>query len=484
MNPSSYYQAQIETESEKYSTLKRHDRFYSIGRGVLMLGAAALFYGFYADGIKELGIIGFFALLGFGVVFRHHQTLRSKLTHTVRKLEVLEVELRYTNEDYSSLDEGMRFRDEEHPYSSDLDIYGKKSLFQRLNRAKSQGAKQLLADELNQLSWKEVAEQQHCIEQLAKDPLRMIEFRTILAGLEETDVLAKVIRWTQSPSVIPIFFWKPLIWVFTLAFPLAFAWIIWTNNMALLDVLIYPFLLNLLVLGAGMKAIKKEHAWVDQIHKDVAVKSKLIEHFLSWDTQDTLLDREKKKLTELDSDASEELRKMGRIIGQLDGMSNLVAAVVLNGTLLYHVHVYWQLVRWKTQYGPSIVRWLEAVESVEVWVSKGQFKFNHPSYAFPTMVGNNKFEAEGLGHPFLTDDKRVANDVDFEGYKMMVLTGSNMAGKSTFLRAIGVNMILASVGLPVCATRLSLSPFQLLSSMKPQDSVNDDRSYFLAEVLR
>lgn len=449
-----------------------------------MVSAWVLIYIAIVRSIPLLWGVAVLLIIVFGWVLRSHVKLRSRLEHVNRKLVVIGAELSYLNYDLAAFDDGTAFQKEDHPYSTDLDVFGRGSLFQRINRAKSKGGRTKLAEELQQLSWKAMGEKQAAVRSISEQPGYLLEFQSILAGLDQNDVKGMVLKWLEAEDTTPWFFSRWMLLGLSLVFPIAAVWLFALGGLESTGNLIYPFLFNLILLGAGLKHIKRQHASVDAVHKSMAVKSRLIDAFLQWDIQSPLMSGLRERFNVEQARADQELLRLGRIIGQLDGMSNLLGAAVLNGVFLYHAHVFSQLMSWKRRYGKHVLDWLETIEEIEAWVSKAQFHFNHRDFAFPEVVSGNTFRATGIGHPFLKEDKRVVNDVHFDGYKLMVLTGSNMAGKSTFLRTLGVNMILAAMGLPVCAKRMSISPFQLLSSMKPQDSINDDRSYFQAEVLR
>lgn len=484
MDTRAFYQEELATNLAEQAGLKKRDTRFSVLRGMLTVAVFVLIYFAIVQRLPFLWTLASLLIVVFAWILRFHIKLRSRLEHVDRKLGVIRTELNYLGHDLSALDEGSAFRNEDHPYSTDLDVFGKGSLFQRVNRAKSKGARAKLAEELQYLSWELLGEKQAAIRAMVDQPVHLLEFQTILAGLDQDDVKGKVQKWLEVEDTTPWFFARWIRLGLSLVFPIATVWVIAFGGVESIGSLIYPFLFNLLLLGAGIKHIKRQHAAVDAVHKSMAVKSRLIDAFLQWELKSPLMSELRGRFNLEQARADQEFRRLGRIIGQLDGMGNLLGAAVLNGMFLYHAHVFSQLMAWKHRYGLHVLDWLKATEEIEVWVSKAQFHFNHQDFAFPEGVSGNTFSADGIGHPFLKANKRVVNDVVFDGFKLMVLTGSNMAGKSTFLRTLGVNMILASMGLPVCAKRLSISPFQLLSSMKPQDSINDDRSYFQAEVIR
>ncbi|MCL1822405.1 MAG: hypothetical protein FWG22_06240, partial [Prolixibacteraceae bacterium] len=144
------------------------------------------------------------------------------------------------------------------------------------------------------------------------------------------------------------------------------------------------------------------------------------------------------------------------------------------------------LQKWYRNYSEKLIVWIETAEEIDALISFGFFADNNPDFSYPQPVeGDFIFEAKALGHPLLKREKRVTNDFTMDGWaKIAVITGANMAGKSTFLRTAGVNMILGRAGAPVCAAGMRFSPVNLYSSMRTTDSLLKDESYFLAELRR
>lgn len=139
---------------------------------------------------------------------------------------------------------------------------------------------------------------------------------------------------------------------------------------------------------------------------------------------------------------------------------------------------------WKRTHAQHITPWLTVIAEVEVLHSFATFAYNNPTFAYPSLNDQQLISFEGLGHPLIPAKDRIDNSISFALHRFMILTGSNMSGKSTFLRALGVNMLLASMGLPVCAQKATIHPMPLLVSMRLSDSLSDGKSYFFAEINR
>ena len=151
---------------------------------------------------------------------------------------------------------------------------------------------------------------------------------------------------------------------------------------------------------------------------------------------------------------------------------------------LYHLHVLRGLSNWRKNYAVHIEDWLSVIGAFEKFNSLANFSFNNPAFTFPSINENNEIQFEDLGHPLISREKSVTNSIAFQPQSFFILTGSNMSGKSTFLRTLGINMVLAGIGAPVYAHKANVHPLPVIVSMRLSDSLTDSESYFYAEVKR
>ena len=191
-----------------------------------------------------------------------------------------------------------------------------------------------------------------------------------------------------------------------------------------------------------------------------------------------------KQLSAEQSSASKSISRLSRLLDDLDSVGNILVSIPLNIFTFYHLHAYRKLLDWKRTYAQHITPWLTVIAEVEVLHSFATFAYNNPTFAYPSLNDQQLISFEGLGHPLIPAKDRIDNSISFALHRFVILTGSNMSGKSTFLRALGVNMLLASMGLPVCAQKATIHPMPLLVSMRLSDSLSDGKSYFFAEINR
>jgi DNA mismatch repair ATPase MutS len=168
----------------------------------------------------------------------------------------------------------------------------------------------------------------------------------------------------------------------------------------------------------------------------------------------------------------------------MDSIGNFVTALFFNGTFLFNVHVLKALIQWKKEHADALEDWLAVIGEFEMLNSLANLSYNNPDFVFPILNTNFEIDFSNVSHPLLNPETRVGNEVQFYPQSFMILTGSNMSGKSTFLRSLGINMVLSGMGSAVCASQANVHPLPVLVSMRLSDSLSDSESYFFAEIKR
>jgi DNA mismatch repair ATPase MutS len=196
--------------------------------------------------------------------------------------------------------------------------------------------------------------------------------------------------------------------------------------------------------------------------------------------------KEKKNLVNSGAEkASKISKKFSNAIDSLEQRNNFLLGVLLNGFMLWDLRQSYKLEKWISQNKHHVKNWFEIIKFVDSYNSLGNFTFNHKDYVFPQISNNGTvMKAENLSHPLLDPKKRIANDFRIGNEQFFIITGANMAGKSTFLRTVSLQILMANIGLPVCATSCDYSPIKLITSMRTTDSLSDDESYFFSELKR
>lgn len=391
----------------------------------------------------------------------------------------------YLNKNRAPFENGSEFINPSHPYSFDLDFFGPHSFYHHLNRTATQmGKKKLASTLLAFLTNEKIKENQLAIKELsAKLEWRQEIFAIgkINQDCEESysDLLiwarkdrSKVSKWLLIASyvtsaVLAIF----LVMYFYTPYELF-------GNLAFL-----LFLVNLALLGTQTKKINAERITsteTDKILRQYSLILQMIEH---EEFESSVLNNLKSQLNYKQTTASTKIEQLSKLFTRLDHVQNLFAGIV-NGFYPFHLQTLVGLSTWREECASQVDKWLNVIGEVEALGSLANFAHNNPNYVYPTLNGDQKISFENLGHPLIPKEDRVNNNVSFENQHFFILTGSNMSGKSTFLRTLGINMVLVNIGAPICATKANIHPLPVLVSMRLSDSLNDNESYFLAEVKR
>jgi hypothetical protein len=384
---------------------------------------------------------------------------------------------------------GERFADPHHPYASDLDLFGRASLFELLSTARTRGGEARLA------SWLKKGASIGDL-RLRHEAIR--ELRPMLDWREEIAVLGEDVRsgvnadqlaaWAAAPPS-PFPAWMRIL---ALAFAIfaAFA-LLWFFGTGFVDVNArLALLLTALVEGVFFALIRNRiRATVDAVNepaRDLDILSQLLATVEArrFETQ---------KLTSLRSavdvegwPASRRIARLRRWVELLDSRDNL-ALRVIGPLLLWTPQVAMGVENWRARNGRFIAGWLDAVAEIEALSALANYAWEHPSDPFPEFQDEQiVFDGEALAHPLIPAERAVANSVRLsaEHTRVLVVSGSNMSGKSTLLRTVGVNTVLALAGAPVRAKRLALTPAALGASIRNVDSLEEGQSRFMAEILR
>lgn len=365
-------------------------------------------------------------------------------------------------------------------FANDLTVFGNNSLYHILNRTGSRPGKQKLAAALMlpSLNKQQIEEQQACVKELSGK----IHFRqTLLAHtllLKEEEALPQMMAGLpehagaalqQSP-------WKQLAWIWPISGVLIIFYSIWIDQ--------YTWLLLFTMLG--LLVLSLVLGKISLLYNHISKKSYLFTQYAAcfdWICAAQLehpgLQQKQERLTE----AAGAFRKLSRLIGVFDLRLSLFSFFV-NGLFLSDLVCALAYLRWNQKYQSSFKDWFDAMGEIEMLNSIANFQYNHPSFVFPTIVADQLvMNATGLGHPLMKTDTAVCNDFSIgDPAKLHLVTGSNMSGKSTFLRAVGLNMVLAQIGAPVFAQSFSCRPVRILTSFHHIDSLEESTSYFYAEL--
>jgi DNA mismatch repair ATPase MutS len=368
--------------------------------------------------------------------------------------------------------------------SGDLDVFGPGSIYHLLNRTTTWHGTQQLATLLQQpLLAKEAIEQQQLAVQVLS---RQKELRQLLTahGLineEKEGNLHDIGNWLQQPLIIHDKKWIQWLRLLVSLYSVAgFIYYLFTNNYYPLIPVIF---VSWGVIGSFAKRIHEQHTLLGKKQSILGQYATILSLFCKAETGDAVLLQKEKAMA---AEAHQSVKKLSRLSAMFDQRLNLIVNIFLNSFFMYDIQCLWVLENWKQQHKSRFNNWIHCVGMIETLNALATFAFNNPQYHYPAVNTDTvSISATQLSHPLIPAKVAVANDCTFGLNEQLVLvTGSNMSGKTTFLRTLGVNCILAQCGAPVCAASFTFTPMVIRSSIRVSDSLMEQTSYFMAELKR
>lgn len=477
----SYYRQRQANFSSSLEATSRKIRSVSNAR----LGVAVLFLGAIYFGLKTQEVLYLlpFVLIVFILLVRQHATLFSKKTDLENLTRVQKYELYALDGDVSHNSSGSEFINIRHPYTHDLDIFGEGSVFQYINRGNTREGKRLLAERLSRKPEKleDIRRWQDAIRELSEKGDFRQEIQALGMQLDEhPDDRNQLLRWLAEPSFI---YGKKFYTIILNVFPpitvalvlLAF----FISGVSTLAILAAAF--QWTFLGFHLKRVNQFHQYISRKKNALEKYARILSCIRNEKYASTLM----QSVGACAADGNQKVKGLASLVGAFDARLNSMMNLVVNSLLLYDLQCVYRLEKWKVANASELLSWLDTVKETEVLCSFATFSFNHPQYVFPEINNDLTLAATGLGHPMLKDRDRVVNNVQLDqDDSVIIITGANMAGKSTFLRAVGVNVALALAGSPVCADRFNCPFLDIRSGMRTADSLRENKSYFYAELDR
>nr|WP_315175798.1 DNA mismatch repair protein [uncultured Flavobacterium sp.] len=480
------YKVKKEAYSEALYKINKKYNSISILRLLTIVFFLVSLYYYIKTSTVFFMVLAVLLLVLFIVLMRFHSRLLFQKKIKQALLAINENEIEYLNREKIPFENGLEFNDFHHPYAYDLDIFGDHSVFQNLNRTATFIGKKTLAKQLlTLLPNEEIVRNQQAIHELDKKLNWRQEFLALAKVSDDTksgyETLLQWNSFTGSPltrvSVVFSF-------VLPLLFLVTFIAYVVTSNPAFLSVISLLVVINLGFLGLFLKRIQIEIANASNIDKTIKQYGLLMQKIEEESFQSQKLKDLQQKLTFKKENASVHLKQLASLFGNMDSIGNFVTAILFNATFLFNVHVLKALLQWKKEHTEALENWLEVIGEFEMLNSLANFSHNNPSFVYPTLNTDFQIDFSNLSHPLLNPATRIGNEVQFHPQSFMILTGSNMSGKSTFLRSLGINMVLAGMGSSVCADKANVHPLPVLVSMRLSDSLSDSESYFFAEIKR
>jgi hypothetical protein len=485
MAPIAVYDQQITEYKAEIAQVQKTMSRLGWFRLLCFLLALACGYFWFQNNFEAIWLLPVALLMGgFMFALVKYTNAHDHLTLLKALLELNEKEWRLAAAGQSGFSNGEEYAEEQHPYTGDLDVFGHASLFAHMNRTGTLMGSKQLADCLRMplMEVQEIKETQEAISKLVP----RLKFRQLLAaqsGLAEEkpgDELS-LYQWLQLPLEFVNNKWLNIVrWVTPALLIASFVYYFISGQYYPITIFLC---INWLILGSVVKKVNAQHQLISNKQKIFSKFALLLKIINEEDIEGaTLLNRNKQTA----ASANVALHKLARVCNALDQRMNLLVGVFLNSLVLYDVHCAFAIERWKSQHQHEVTGWFDVIARMEALNSMATFAYNHPSYIYPQVSAQTSgLQAKGVGHPLIPAEDCVRNDISIgDPQHFLIITGSNMSGKSTFLRSVGSNLVLALCGMPVCAESFVCSPMRIMTSMRIKDSISKHTSYFQAELLR
>ena len=485
-----YFLSRLHYTQESIEKIRKDIYYLGTVRLLIVAVTIVLSYLLRKQGVYIWGGVLLVGIVLFLLVLRQWNQLQKRKSYLETSAGCDKNELDALDYRFDAFDGAPERITADHPFGLDLDIFGNHSLFQSMNRTSTVLGKEIFAswfeEPENALSTEAVEYRQQAVKELSNKPDFLHHFqvtgkmnRDKSSGADEIEQFFK-----QPPYIAHYSWWRTLHFVFPVLW--AAVILLCVFNIVPFSALIFFYFFTLLISESQAKKINRLHAQIGEKIEILTSYSNLLKAIEDEPLESELLLPLQLGCQEGEKPASGIIAELAKLAGELDQRSNLMVHLLLNPLLLWDIHKTTQIDDWIVCWGGFSIEWLFVVGEMDAYVSLAAFAFTHPDYTYPKPTDKYfTLKGKNLGHPLMKRETCVRNDIDIAKQPyFMVITGANMSGKSTYLRTVGVNFLLACIGAPVCADSFLFTPVMLFTSLRTSDSLNDNESYFYAELKR
>ena len=485
MLPTEEYKSRSERYSRETGRLQKLSGRLSMARLATFAGGLLLFAVLVSFSVIAAAATLAVALILFAWLVIKYETTEKSRKRYFRLEEINRLELKCLEGDFSCFKTGEEYAERDHPYSYDLDIFGKASLFRYICRTTSRPASDRLAEYLKQSALREeILLRQEAVAELQpltdwRQELMTLGYLNAGAGNDP----APLMQWLKSDDLFRETGHEKIITICLSLLALAAVILVITGLPA--GILIPVLGVNFIFYFTRFRKISKLQEQVSRSSDLLKAYSEIIRLIESRKLTSPLLQKLQSAFRN-EIAASDRIRQLSKLVGRLDYRLNVLVSTPLNILFFADIHFCLALEKWKREHASLIPGWFASMAEFEALASLANMAFNNPGWVYPNVTDDYfVFRAEEMGHPLIPAGRRISNSFAVEGAgKAIIVTGSNMSGKSTFLRTCGVNAVLAFAGAPVCASAFTVSLVRLHSSMLISDSLEENISSFYAELRR
>ncbi|WP_028889819.1 MutS-related protein [Tenacibaculum ovolyticum] len=480
--PFPFYKKEINSLNSELINLKRQLRTTSILRLLTFLSISLSIYFAITNSNLFFGA-SFILIVLFVYLITKHTQLQQQKRLTDAKLAINKTEIDVLKGKYTHLDSGKEFINPEHYFSNDIDLFGIGSFFQYINRTATSEGKKLLANILTSNGIHTIEERQEVIKELSLKAKWRQHFSAVASLIQTKTAIPIIVKWVHTyqqklPSFLILFSYVFSVISLVLIGLLTFSIIPFS-------VVLIWFIIGLFITAFYIKNIQELATETTRAKETFNQYYQLLAQIENETFTNSTLKNKQEKIKQKNKKASTIFKEFSKNLDAFDQRNNVIIAVFGNGLFLWDIRNTIKIEKWITTYRNTIEEWFSVVSYFDAQNSLANFVFNKPNYIFPTITKEKAvLNAVNLGHPLLDATKRIDNDFVIDNEHFFIVTGANMAGKSTFLRAISLAIVMSNTGLPICTEKAIYNPTKLITSMRTSDSLSDDESYFYAELKR
>ena len=484
MTAHSFYQEEIGSHTAAIQSFKKKIAASALLRLLAFAAFAVCAYFFFKHRSTGLLLFSLLLFVVFLLLVLYALRLKERKALLEKLLFVNTNELGVLNNEPNRLDDGSAFASSK-GYAEDLDIFGPHSLFHLLNRCTTAHGKEYLARLLQQplSAPADITARQQAVQLLSKqaDKRQRITAHGLLHGETEGN-LHSVEEWLHPATDLHKKKWLQVMrWILPLYTIPCFLYYIATGNILYVAM---GVIAAWLITARYAKYIHRQHQFIGKKQSILEQYAGILKTFLKVQTGSSAV---LKELQQTAGNAHSAIGTLAKLSSFFDQRLNLLVNIFLNSLALYDMQCILALEQWKDRHKSNFNHWLHAVGDIECLNALAGFAFNNPHFTYPQVNETDALyvKAEQIAHPLIPAAECVANDFEAgNNYRILLVTGSNMSGKTTFLRTLGVNLVLAQCGAPVCAVAFTFTPMEILTSIRVNDSLQEHTSYFMAELKR
>lgn len=479
-----HYKQRIDRHLKLSQNLKKQLLWSSFLRLAVFLIFAVGIIWFWGD--FKVVIVMFIAFLVlFLVLVNRHQKLKRQREMVQRLIEINEHEIKALAGDVSMFNPGKRYKDEIHLFSADLDLFSDGGFFQHLNRTATTDGEATLAKLVLSNAISKIEEKQEAVKELAQKIQFRQAFTAEALSVKQAVTQATIKQWFKTYKA---FMPSMMRW-----FPLAFTGLsavvilLFFSDVITMSQLGLWALIGLGMTGFYLKRTQKLSSDINQLQTYFANQHHLVKRVENENFDSTVLQSFKALVATKDQNLSKDIQVFNKLIDAFEQRNNFLLGFFFNAFMLWDLRYVYLIERWVAQHHDQLEHWFTCLNHFDAYHSLANFAFNHPHFSYPVInpsTSNLIIEAKEAVHPLLPKNEAITNSYQLSVGDFWIVTGANMAGKSTFLRTVGLQILMSNLGLPVSAASSSYQPMPIITSMRTADSLKDESSYFYAELSR